>query len=403
MTNETSGEHRARRARLAGFTVAELVAVVAVIALCVVILLPAVSHARERARVASCQTTLFGFGQAMQVYANDNQDGIPGINTSGVALEAKKIIWGGTPSVLSPRSLPVQNWDWMTPLLQDDPNLPDGRAARFHYLYSEYRCPEQTHEVAVYSGGTAPDIHDFDQYTGPACSYLMSAWFQWFGQNDAHPGGGNRIIGYCDPPHQMVPIYAKAAPTNFEVRVDDYLPRLDQVGPSARKVFVADGTCYVDAAGVIDIDVSVIPTYYGAFGGEGGWWTGSKEYGVRAGSQNWCGQMATPGSASHGLNLPISYRHALTAFDVPTVPAGGVTSGGTHWGGADLGSGDAQSIQDGSAQHNRGFMNAVFFDGHVERLNDRQSREIDLWYPTGAIVQTPAEGMTCASQGMVIP
>ena len=404
MTSETRGEYQARRARLAGFTVAELVAAVAVIALSMVIVLPAVSHAREGARAVSCQTTLFGFGQAMQIYANDNQDGIPGINTSGVALEAKKFLWGSNPSVLSPRNLPVQNWDWMTPLLQNDPNLPDGRAARFHYLYSEYRCPEQKFGATVYLSSVAPDKPDFLQYgLWPACSYLMPAWFQWFGQNDGHAGGVPRIIGYCDPPFQMVPIYAKTPPTDFEVRVNDYSPRVDLVGPAARKVFVADATRYVDSAGLIDMDVSVISNFYGAFGGEGGWWSGSPEYGVHAGSSNWCGWPLGRGSPSSGQNLYVSYRHALTVSNLPTVPANATGSGGVHWGGPDLGSGDAQWTQDGSAQNNGGFMNAVFFDGHVERLNDRASREIDFWYPTGSIVQSPAEGMTCASQDMVIP
>jgi prepilin-type processing-associated H-X9-DG protein len=399
MLNETSGEQRVRSARLAGFTVAELVAVVAVIAMCIVILLPAVGHAREGSRTVSCQTTLFGFGQAMQIYANDNQDGIPGINTSGLAVEAKKFLWGSNPSVLSPRSLPVQNWDWMTPLLQDDPNLPDGRAARFHYLYSEYRCPEQNFQASLYVAGTPPDLVDFQQYTWPACSYLMPGFFQFFGQNMA-----GHVVAYSNlPSGGVVPIYAHVPSANWEVRVDDYSPRLDRVGPAARKVFVADGIRYFDAAGFVDIDVSVLSNYYGAFGSGGAWRSGDSSYGVAVGSQNWCGQIVNLGSPAGGRNLPLSYRHSLAVSDIGTSPAGGVTSGGTHWGGVDLGGGDLQPIANGSAQYNRGYMNTVFFDGHVERLNDRASREIDLWYPTGAIVQTPAEGMTCASQDMVIP
>jgi prepilin-type processing-associated H-X9-DG protein len=59
--------------------------------------------------------------------------------------------------------------------------------------------------------------------------------------------------------------------------------------------------------------------------------------------------------------------------------------------------------QTGAAQDNRGCMNTLFFDAHVERLNDRESRQIELWYPTGSVVEDASCGMTDVDVGYVIP
>jgi hypothetical protein len=40
-------------------------------------------------------------------------------------------------------------------------------------------------------------------------------------------------------------------------------------------------------------------------------------------------------------------------------------------------------------------MNAVFFDGHVARMNDRESRDARNWYPKGAVRKSRNDvGMT---------
>ncbi|RMF78022.1 MAG: hypothetical protein D6744_10555, partial [Planctomycetota bacterium] len=42
---------------------------------------------------------------------------------------------------------------------------------------------------------------------------------------------------------------------------------------------------------------------------------------------------------------------------------------------------------------NKGSINALFFDGHISRLDDRDSRSVKLWYPKGTIIKTPNEGL----------
>ena len=59
------------------FTLIELLVVIAIIAILAAMLLPALSAARERARVAGCTTKLKNMSLALSMYANDNGDYMP--------------------------------------------------------------------------------------------------------------------------------------------------------------------------------------------------------------------------------------------------------------------------------------------------------------------------------------
>jgi len=56
-----------------GFTLIELVVVVAIIAVLIAILLPAIANARERAREVTCLSNVRQLGLAVQMYWDDNQ------------------------------------------------------------------------------------------------------------------------------------------------------------------------------------------------------------------------------------------------------------------------------------------------------------------------------------------
>jgi len=362
-----------RTTRQVAFTLIELLVVVAIIALLLSILLPSLKCAKDSARASVCGSTLKNFGTAMQTYFNENQEWIPGVNTSGFAV---RNLPGGNAAALQNSRLPVQSYDWMTPILRGSIEMPNNRAKRFRVLQNDFRCPSQgLYESILYSPGlnASADRADFTAEPGAwtSISYLMPAFFQFWGQLDQGPtfgasgpfGGGETVT---------------RASTDWEARVDHYKPRLQQVGTAANKIAVADGTRYLDGNNgdfVLDHDVNPKPGWYGSFTAGGAFWCGDTAYGVQGGSANWDGDSVSPSSPSTGKNLELSYRHGC----------------------------DRASGEQGTAQANKGSMNALFFDGHVARLSDRKSREPSLWYPKGTIIRTPQQGMVRVPQDYEVP
>jgi prepilin-type processing-associated H-X9-DG protein len=211
-------------------------------------------------------------------------------------------------------------------------------------------------------------------------SYLMPAQFQLVGQNHK-----DDTLAYKRGSDFPRAVSGRAPPESFEYINYDYLPRLDQVGQPACKVFAADGTRYLECEGGTEgLDFDVYPYFesaypsrglFGSFTDPAPWWCGSTAYGVEQGSLNWDNLPVDVGEypRGRGRNLALSYRHGAD---------GSITS---------------------RAQTNPGRINALLFDGHVERLNDRRSREVGLWYPAGTRIQAPEEGMTRVPQDFEVP
>lgn len=371
-----------RAERPAAITLIELLVVVAIIALLLATLLPSLNCAKAAARAAVCGTQLRGFGTGMTGYFVEQEGWIPGVNTSGFSLLQ---IFGASPqhfSLLRNPRLPVQTFDWMSPILPASEHLGVNRAERFQALLNRYACPEQRNYPAVFyedaAFGTMVDKQDFldrAEEEWLAVSYLMPALFQYWGQREE-----GSVIGFGQFLTQEVPVSAVAGSENWDVIVDSYRSKVQNVGLPARKIAVADGTRFLPANGPLDFNAHYKHPQdkFGSFTDGGAWWSGSEAYGVKNNTENWNGLVVNAGPQnpeSQGAALELSYRHGCVR-------------------GAGL---------SGAAAQNRGSINALFFDGHIERLNDRESRNIVYWYPRGARVQDSSEAMTVEEVGLVVP
>jgi prepilin-type N-terminal cleavage/methylation domain-containing protein len=67
----------------AGFTLVELMTVIAIIAILATLLVPAVSGSRERSRRAYCQNNLAQLGKALAMYADANKEYLPATTLDG--------------------------------------------------------------------------------------------------------------------------------------------------------------------------------------------------------------------------------------------------------------------------------------------------------------------------------
>ncbi len=354
--------------RRSGFTLIELLVVVSIIALLISILLPSLKSAREAARSAVCGSTIRSMANGLYGYSTDFNDWIPGVNTSGVSIRFAND--NGTPEDLSKSKLPVQNYDWITPILDGDMTMPSNRAEKFQIATNKFVCPSQrsikSQLAHIVAGGVVSEPKDADLFDRSiadnnleewkALSYLMPIHFQFWGQSHTNEVLSESSSGVITP---------QIAPAGWEAFHLDYKSKLGSVGPAARKIAVADGTRFLNDERILDHDVSAVAGIFGSFTSSGAWWTGSTAYGVSNDGVNWDDAGIIQEPPAEGANLFFSYRH-----------------------------GKRQSQSINSAQSNKGKINALYFDGHVDLLSDRESRKISQWYPTGALVTKRDAGMT---------
>ncbi len=275
--------HAARRA----FTLIELLVVVAVIAILIGILLPALGRARGAAYQLQSNSTKRQLMIGLLTYATENDQWIPGTNTSGKRLQGT--VSANVVTLMGQRSgMPVQVNDWMT-LALGGSDLPANREHRFYTLLETYRDPAMRENLPVWVNGPAGNREMADWLEANAkpamagVSYLMPMNFQLGGADAVGMVTQNSSDRYKELKRQ-------------HINPKNYVPRLDRVGAASVKIGIADGFRYVD-----DDEFNTDCVYSHA-----NWGSFADRSPCSKNSTAW-GSGSTTGGG--GLGLPFSYRH----------------------------------------------------------------------------------------------
>ncbi len=313
--------------RTRGFTLIEIIVVVGIISTLMGLTLPAIAGARSAARRVACAATQARLHKATMAYALNDDGWLPGINRTGrkyrLTIQAAQELEGTT----TPSS-PTTTFDWISPSIGDDAKFSSNRAMRTKQIFEELGCPESQRlndQTYGYSNDLVDDFQPLIENDGiRQMSYLSPATFHLAGP------------GFSPTKYKRFGWTGPAIPPKR------YLPKLEKIGRQpATKIFLADGTRYLTAGGILDFDVSANPKHYGSFTSSTPIYRGSTAYGSGPSAPGF--DITHSGQSVSAERKRLSYRH----------------SGG---------------------------LNIMYFDGHGGTLTEEESKtDAAPWYPSGSV------------------
>lgn len=309
-----------------GVTFIEILIGVSIISLLMGLTVPAMLGAKRAARSAVCANQQKRLHAATLAYSVNDNEWIPGVNRTGLkyraSINAALQLEGDTTS-----STPTTTYDWISPVIGEDAKLSPNRAKRTKQIFEDLGCPEAQRlndKTYGYSNDLSEDFLPLMEREGIGqISYLSPAPFHLAGP------------GFSPTKYERYPFPGPAVPPK------NYLPRLERVGKQhADKIFLADGTRYLTAGGVLDFDVSPNPEYYGSFTSSTPIYEGSTAYGTGPATPGF--DIGGAGHAVHAERRRLSYRHS-------------------------------------------GAINVMYFDGHYAPMTEDESKtDASPWYPSGS-------------------
>ncbi len=335
-----------RRVAHCGFTLQELLVTMAILAVLLALLLPAVHTARRQAATLRCLGNLRSIGLGMIQYAVEYRGQLPGSpSTSG------RHLWrlsGGayqTNPAYNENNVPgaaIELFDFIGPLSVSMglslPETHDGQERlRAYQKLSLFQCPAAADIQMTPDWGEPLAAGPIISYATGGC-FMLLPWTDW--HNTSFADRVNLPTGGGAPSGSPSGTYWRSPP--------GYQPRLSRVGPASRKIFCADAarSCRYNAPPVFryQVDSPMQQTLFSDLGA-------------------FCGITRSYDRSEANAMSRAKIDGRIFAFRHGKI-------------GARL-----------SAEQYR--INVVYYDGHAETLSDLEAADPEKWMPTGSVIDRP--------------